>query len=149
MGQERDEWEFDISRYKLLCKSQICKIQLYSIDNYSQYLIIKSWWKRIWERIYMYVYVYIGFLRWYSGKRICLPKQKMQVRSLDQEDLLEKEMVTRSVILAWEIPWKEEPGGLQSDRGVTKSWTQLSDWARIYMFITESVSCTSETSFAN
>ena len=38
----------------------------------------------------------------------------MQVRSLGQEDLLEKEMATHSSILAWEIPWTEEPGELQS-----------------------------------
>ena len=38
----------------------------------------------------------------------------MQVQSLGQEDPLEKEMVTHSSILAWEIPWTEEPGGLQS-----------------------------------
>ena len=38
----------------------------------------------------------------------------MWVRSLGQEDLLEKEMATHSSILAWEIPWTEEPGGLQS-----------------------------------
>ena len=37
-----------------------------------------------------------------------------QVRSLDWDDLLEKEMVTHSSILAWRIPWTEEPGGLQS-----------------------------------
>ena len=36
------------------------------------------------------------------------------VRSLGQEDPLEKEMATHSSILAWEIPWMEEPGGLQS-----------------------------------
>ena len=36
--------------------------------------------------------------------------QETQVRSLDQEDPLEKEMATHSIILAWEIPWKEEPG---------------------------------------
>ena len=36
------------------------------------------------------------------------------VRSLGQEDPLEKEMVTHSSILAWRIPWAEEPGGLQS-----------------------------------
>ena len=40
--------------------------------------------------------------------------QEMQVRSLDREDPLEKEMATHSSILAWEIPWTEEPGGLQS-----------------------------------
>ena len=35
------------------------------------------------------------------------------VQSLGSEDLLEKEMATHSSILAWRIPWKEEPGGLQ------------------------------------
>ena len=38
----------------------------------------------------------------------------MWVRSLSQEDPLEEEMATHSSILAWEIPWTEEPGGLQS-----------------------------------
>ena len=36
------------------------------------------------------------------------------VRSLGREDVLEKEMATHSSILAWRIPWAEEPGGLQS-----------------------------------
>ena len=40
------------------------------------------------------------------------------------EDSLEKEMAVHSSILAWEIPWTEEPGGLQSME--SKSWTQLS-----------------------
>ena len=40
--------------------------------------------------------------------------QEVWVQSLGQEDLLEKEMATHSSILAWEIPWTEEPGGLQS-----------------------------------
>ena len=39
--------------------------------------------------------------------------QKTQVQSLGQEDPLEKEMATCSDILAWEIPWTEDPGGLQ------------------------------------
>ena len=42
--------------------------------------------------------------------------QEMQVQSLGQEDPLETEMATHSSILAWEIPWTEEPGGLQSKR---------------------------------
>ena len=42
--------------------------------------------------------------------------QETQVRSLGQEDPLEKEMATHSSILAWRIPWTEEPGGLQSMR---------------------------------
>ena len=41
-------------------------------------------------------------------------KQETWVRSLDQEDPLEKEMATHSSILAWETLWTEEPGGLQS-----------------------------------
>ena len=40
--------------------------------------------------------------------------QETQVGSLDQEDPLEKEMTTHSSILAWRIPWTEDPGGLQS-----------------------------------
>ena len=40
--------------------------------------------------------------------------QETQVQLLDQEDPPEKETATHSSILAWEIPWIEEPGGLQS-----------------------------------
>ena len=40
--------------------------------------------------------------------------QEMWIQSLGHVDPLEEEMATHSSILAWEIPWKEEPGGLQS-----------------------------------
>ena len=40
--------------------------------------------------------------------------QETQVRSLGWEDGLEKEMATHFTILAWRIPWTEEPGGTQS-----------------------------------
>ena len=46
-----------------------------------------------------------------------LPEQEMQgmqVQSLHLEDPLEESMATHSSILAWNIPWAEEPGGLQS-----------------------------------
>ena len=44
----------------------------------------------------------------------CLPAmQETWVQSLGWEDPLEKEMATHSSILAWRIPWTEEPGGLQ------------------------------------
>ena len=49
--------------------------------------------------------------------KIYLPMQEIQemrVHSLGQKDPLEKEMATHSSILAWEIPWTEELGGLQS-----------------------------------
>ena len=47
-------------------------------------------------------------------KKIYVPMQEMQIPSLGQEGLLEKEMATHSSILAWEILWIEEPGRLQS-----------------------------------
>ena len=49
-------------------------------------------------------------------------KQEIWVRSLGLEDAQEKEMVTHSGILAWELPWTEDPGGLWS-MGVSKSGT--------------------------
>ena len=47
--------------------------------------------------------------------------QETRVQSLDQEDPLEKGMATHSSILAWKIPWTEEPDGLPQD--VTESPT--------------------------
>ena len=55
--------------------------------------------------------------------------QEMWVQSLGWEDPLEEEMVTYSSILAWEIPWTKEPGGLQST-GLQKNQTRLSDYTR-------------------
>ena len=60
------------------------------------------------------------------------PMQETQVQSLGWEDSLKKGMATHSSILAWRIPWREEPGGLQSmglqrvghDR-VTNTFTSL------------------------
>ena len=48
--------------------------------------------------------------------------QETRVRSLGQEDPLEKGMATHSSFLAWRLPWTEEPGGLRSTE-VTKSRT--------------------------
>ena len=53
------------------------------------------------------------------------PANAGDAESLGQEDPLEKEMATHSSILAWEIPWTEEPGGLHS-MGLDKSQTRLS-----------------------
>ena len=47
--------------------------------------------------------------------------QKTRVQSLGWEDPLEKEMATHSSILAWEIPWTEEPGRLQSMGSTTNT----------------------------
>ena len=51
------------------------------------------------------------------------------VQSLGLEDSLEKKIATHFSIPAWEIPWTEDPGGLQS-MGLQKSQTQLGDYVR-------------------
>ena len=56
----------------------------------------------------------LGHLPWCLGsKESCLPMQEMQ--EMWVEKIPVKEMATHSSILAWRIPWTEEPGGLQSD----------------------------------
>ena len=56
--------------------------------------------------------------------------QETRLRSLGLEDTLEKEMAIHSSILAWRIPWTEEPGRLQSV-GSQKSQTQHSDYTTL------------------
>ena len=53
--------------------------------------------------------------------------KEMLIRSLDQEDALEEGMATHSSILAWKIPWTEEPGGLQpvGSQRVEHNWSNL------------------------
>ena len=63
----------------------------------------------------------LGLPWWLRCKRIRLPMQETWLQSLSGEDPLEKEMAADSSILAWRIPWTEEPGG------VAKSRTELSD----------------------
>ena len=65
--------------------------------------------------------LHFHFLSWYYGASLVaqtvkrLPTMRETwVQSLGREDPLEKEMATHSSILAWKIPWTEEPGGLQS-----------------------------------
>ena len=55
-------------------------------------------------------------------------RQNMQFQSLGGKDALEKEMATCSSILAWEIPWTEDPGGLYS----TESQIAGHDWAHMH-----------------
>ena len=72
----------------------------------------------------MYLACYTDFL---GGSLIenLVPMQETWGQSLGQEDPQEKEMATHSSILAWEIPWREELGGLQA-MGL-QSQTRLSD----------------------
>ena len=56
-------------------------------------------------------------LPWWLRQKKNLPAMRdTQIPSLGQEDPLEKEIATHSSILAWKIPWAEEPGGLQSKK---------------------------------
>ena len=55
--------------------------------------------------------------------------QETQVQSLGQEDALEKEMATHSSILAWKIPWTEEPGRLQS---VGRKESDMTEWLHFH-----------------
>ena len=69
--------------------------------------------------------------RWRYGKEHTCQYRRLEmwVQSQDWEDSLEEGMATHSSILAWVIPWTEEPGGLQSG-GVAKGQTWLSEHTR-------------------
>ena len=64
---------------------------------------------------------------WLRQKRTCLQCRRPKIRSLDQEDPLEKGMEIHSSILAWRIAWKKEPSGLQSigSQRVRHDWAGL------------------------
>ena len=51
-----------------------------------------------------------------------LKTQATQIQSLGREDLLEEEMATQSSILAWKIPWTEEPDGVSSSVTAIQTW---------------------------
>ena len=68
----------------------------------------------------------MGFSVAASGKEPacqCRRRKRRGVHSLGWEDPLEEGMTTHSSILAWRIPWTEEPGRLQA--GFAKSWTRM------------------------
>ena len=66
------------------------------------------------EKEWMYIYIYILASLVAQMVKHLPTMQETQVQSLGWEDLLEKEMATHSSILAWKIPWTEEPGRLWS-----------------------------------
>ena len=72
-------------------------------------IIVYSLMKLYWELLDN-----VGLPWWLSGKESISQCRRWQVQSLGWEDPFEKEMATHSSILAWEIPWTEEPGKLQS-----------------------------------
>ena len=68
----------------------------------------------------MFVACFMGVPRWLTGKESTCQYRRHGIRgdvwvqSLGQEDPLEEETATHSIILAWRIPWTEEPGRLES-----------------------------------
>ena len=66
----------------------------------------------------IYILIFVSLLDTTGGSVVKNPPamQETLVRSLDWEDPLEKEMATHSCILAWGVPWTEEPGKLQPMR---------------------------------
>ena len=85
------------------------RINLYQLNTLLMYILIML--------TISIVNIKKRFPRWLSGKEStcpCMRCRRCGFRSLCQEDLLEEETATYSSILAWEIPWTEEPGGLQS-----------------------------------
>ena len=71
----------------------------------------------VYMNIYAYIYIYYIWASLVAQGLKRLPAMRETwVRSLGWEDPLEKEIATHSTILAWRIPWTEEPGGLQSTR---------------------------------
>ena len=68
-------------------------------------------------RLYYIIHLHIPITRGFLGGSVVrnpLAMQETRIWSLNQEDPLEKGMATHANILAWKIPWTEEPGGLQS-----------------------------------
>ena len=64
-----------------------------------------------------------GIPRWLSGKESTYQcRKEIWVRFLDGEDPLEEEMATLSSILAWGIPWTEEPGGSWGHKELHRTW---------------------------
>ena len=67
------------------------------------------------QKEFLYLYCFISWTCFVAQTVKRLPTiRETQVQLLGREDPLEKEMATHSSILAWEIPWTEEPGGLQA-----------------------------------
>ena len=82
-------------------------LPIFSLDIRKYYLILL--------KILLCIYVVLLWTSLVAQPIRNLPAmQETRVQSLNWEDLLEKEMATHSSILAWKIPWMEEPSSLQS-----------------------------------
>ena len=83
------------------------------MDMYDQNLPLPNDSTTYYYRLHFTIFLRLGFP---SGSMVKNPPamQELQVQSLGWEDPLEKGLATHSSVLAWRIPWRQEPGGLQS-----------------------------------
>ena len=88
----------------------------------SQYFIIKNFWRFYLSKSIILIWI-SQVAQWVKNPPTMQETQEMQVRSLGQEDPLEKDIATHSSTLAWRIPWTKEPGRPQSTG--SQSWTWL------------------------
>ena len=120
-------WVFVPKNTKTLIQKKICTsvfnaalFTMCSQDTETTKVPINKRIKKIRYIFNMYVIkdtLYMGFPSGASGKESvcqCRRHKELWIQSLGQEDPLEEDMATHSRILAWKIPWPEEPGGLQS-----------------------------------
>ena len=115
------------SNHLILCCPLLLLSSIFpSIRYYAQYAHFSKTTSLLHNMNFNLIWIFLGLV-WLTSiylliraslvvqrQRIHLPMQEMQFQSLGGEDPLEKEMATHSSILAWEIPWTEEPDGLQS-----------------------------------
>ena len=124
---------FFFNRHKLLqlscgCPAQMSFALVPSLCMLTLWLQTPASWLLCWR-----FYLSSGQNKWgfpggASGKEpACQSWRQMQIPSLGQEDPLEEGMATHSSILAWRIPWTEEPGGLQNmwSQRVKHDWIDL------------------------
>ena len=104
-------------------QTQILAYTLWPISQKIWEIFFSDWWL-----LFGCYFLWFGASQVAQQWRIHLPVKEMWVRSLGGEEPLKKEMATHYSILAWRIPWTEEPGGLQStgSHRVRHDWSNLS-----------------------
>ena len=113
------EWSGRVARFHRMyvCMYVYIYICLYNIYLYTYIVYRYILYTYIYVYVYKCVYIYIGFSGGAGGKEHTCQYRRHKGHRFDplgQEDSLEEGMTICSSILAWRIPWREEPGGLQS-----------------------------------
>ena len=114
---------------------------LYSTGNSTQYSVMTYVEKKLKQWIYVYLWA-SQVVQWAKNLPSMQEPQESQVGSLGWEDPLGKGMATHSSILAWKIPWTEEPGRVQS-MGSPSCTRQATE--HTHTRIADSLCCTTET----